>query len=173
MTQQRQLAQHREHGVGEGVPLARAEEPRLAEEVGDDAVGRMLEAQHAVHEVGRRLEQGLGMHRPRLSLPGDPTRSAAARPTGPRRRRAPAAPSPPGLRRARCAVAALLAGGRDAAVARPDRLERHHLVVPRLGLFVLLRADAGHMKRVALAQAEGAAKVLEIVTARWWPAWWR
>jgi uncharacterized membrane protein len=32
-------------------------------------------------------------------------------------------------------------------------------------LFVLLRADAGHMKRVALAQAEGAAKVLVIVTA--------
>ena len=32
-------------------------------------------------------------------------------------------------------------------------------------LFVLLRADAGHMKRVALAQAESAAKVLAIVTS--------
>ena len=32
-------------------------------------------------------------------------------------------------------------------------------------LFVLLRADAGHMKRVALAQAEGAATVLVIVTS--------
>ena len=31
-------------------------------------------------------------------------------------------------------------------------------------LFVLLRADAGHMKRVALAQAESAGKVLFIVT---------
>ena len=31
-------------------------------------------------------------------------------------------------------------------------------------LFVLLRADAGHMKRVALAQAESAATVLAIVT---------
>ena len=32
-------------------------------------------------------------------------------------------------------------------------------------LFVLLRADAGHMKRVALAQAESAATVLAIVTS--------
>jgi len=31
-------------------------------------------------------------------------------------------------------------------------------------LFVLLRADAGHMKRMALAQAESAAKMLVIVT---------
>ena len=63
MPQQRQLAQHREHGVGEGVALARAERRAIAKEVGDDAVGRVLEAQDAVHEIGRRLEQGVGMHR--------------------------------------------------------------------------------------------------------------
>ena len=28
-----------------------------------DAIGRMLEAQHTVHELGLRLEQGLRMHR--------------------------------------------------------------------------------------------------------------
>ena len=86
MTQQRQLAQHREHRVGESVPLARAERPRFAEEVGDDAVGRMLEAQDAVHEIGRRLEQGVGRHRrdyPGRVGPGRPAAAFGARPPGP------------------------------------------------------------------------------------------
>ena len=68
MPQQRQLAQDREHGVAERMPFARAERPRGAEEIGDDPVGGMLEAEDAMHEVGRRLEQSLGMHRPGLSV---------------------------------------------------------------------------------------------------------
>jgi hypothetical protein len=44
------------------VAIAGAEGTLLAKEIGDDAVGRMLEAQHAMHELGLRLEQGGRMH---------------------------------------------------------------------------------------------------------------
>ena len=54
---------------GEGVPLALAEGARFAEELGDDAIGRMLEAQDTVHELGRRLEHGRSAASRRLSLP--------------------------------------------------------------------------------------------------------
>ena len=64
MAPERQLSQQREHAVGKHVAIARAEGALLAKEVGDDAVGGMLEAQHAMHELGLRLEQGGRMHRP-------------------------------------------------------------------------------------------------------------
>ena len=60
--QQRQLSQEHEHAVGKQVAIARAEGALLAKEVGDDAVGGMLETQHAMHELGLRLEQGGRMH---------------------------------------------------------------------------------------------------------------
>ena len=88
MVQQRRRRSTRVHGVGEHVALARAERALLAEEVGDDAIGRVLEAQHAVQQLGRALEQGVRMHRgdypavPRaMTLSGDvplsPTRVLA------------------------------------------------------------------------------------------------
>jgi hypothetical protein len=63
MAPQRELAQQREDAVGEGMAVARAERALGAKEVGDDAVGGMLEAQHAADELGLGLEQGLRMHR--------------------------------------------------------------------------------------------------------------
>jgi hypothetical protein len=59
---QRQLSQEHEHAVGKQVSVARAEGALFAKEVGDDAVGGMLETQHAMHELGLRLEQGGRMH---------------------------------------------------------------------------------------------------------------
>ena len=62
MAPERQLPEEREDAVGEQVAIARSERALLAKEVGDDAVGRMLEAQHAMHELGLRLEQCGRMH---------------------------------------------------------------------------------------------------------------
>jgi hypothetical protein len=62
MAPERQLPQQREDAVGEDVALARAERSLLAEEVGNDTVGRVFEAQHPVHELGLRLEQRGRMH---------------------------------------------------------------------------------------------------------------
>jgi hypothetical protein len=64
MAPERQLPQQREDAVGEQVSIAGAEGALLAKEVGNDAIGRMLEAKHAVHELGLRLEQCGRMHRP-------------------------------------------------------------------------------------------------------------
>jgi hypothetical protein len=62
MTPERQLPQERERTVGKQVAIAHAEGALFAKEVGGDAIGRMLEAQHAMHELGLRLEQGGRMH---------------------------------------------------------------------------------------------------------------
>ena len=68
MAQQRQLADDGVGGFRQRVPLALPEAAGLAEEVGDDAIGRMLEAEEAVHEFRGGLEQVVRMHRA-LSLP--------------------------------------------------------------------------------------------------------
>jgi hypothetical protein len=62
MAMQGELAQQREEGLGERVAVACAERALLAEEIGGDTVGGMLEAQHATHELGLCSEQGRRVH---------------------------------------------------------------------------------------------------------------
>ena len=148
MAPERQLPQQRERAVGEHVAIARAERALLAKEVGDDAIGGMLEAQHAMHELGLRLEQGGRMHRP--DYPWPPRDRPAPRRSSPckRSREPPIAARharvrrPPASRIAGSSSARspALAGrlafwpGVDSAVAaRAGRLERARLALPGLG----------------------------------------
>ena len=73
MAKQQQPAQQREDGFREHVAIAHAERSLRAKEIGDHPVGRMLEAQHLMHELGRSSEQGLRRHR-RIIRP-DPSAS--------------------------------------------------------------------------------------------------
>ena len=145
---ERELAQHGIGRLGQRVPLARAERARFAKELGDDAIGGVLETQQSVHQLGRGLEQGVRMHR------GDyPWRSRAPPPRATRRSQTPPSLAFQARREPRDAASAArarassldsvrarrrprrhrLAGCADDAVARPDRLECARLAVPRLG----------------------------------------
>ena len=140
MAIERQPPHQRERAVGERRALARAERALLAEEVGDDAVGRMLEAQDAVHELGRGLEQGVRMHRgdypwpsgaTTFARPTSMTRPPSAHPATPRP--SARAPAPARLRDRRRDRRRGLARRRLGAGARPPRLERPGLALPDLG----------------------------------------
>ena len=149
MTPERQLAQQREHAVGQRVAIARAERTLLAEEIGDDAIGRMLEARARDARArsaprARRSDasRGLSLAASRRPIP------ARARPNLPDARRdrtscrparcveqSPARASTP---RCLCAIAGArrrraLARARVAGDARPARLERARLALPGLG----------------------------------------
>ena len=166
------------------VAIARAERALLAEEVGDDAVGRMLEAQHAMHELGLRLEQGGRMHRadypcrfrdcrdaPWPSYTGndrhEPRRADRAHRPDRAPARASAAPALPGRRRAR---RLLLAGRSTRALARVlvgwNVLVWLYLVwvavalaACRLRTHQAARAGAGGERAVALAIVVSAAVI--------------
>ena len=59
---QQPLAQHRIGRFRQRVTLAAAERAVLAKEVGDDAVGRMLQLQHAVQQFGAQFEKRVRVH---------------------------------------------------------------------------------------------------------------
>jgi uncharacterized membrane protein len=165
VAQQRQLAQDGEHGVGQDAALARSEHACFAKEFGDDAIGGMLETQDAVHEIGRRLEQGVGGHR--RDYPRRVTRRAPP-PHG--RQARPVAALGPHYRLLICAVLGALAGAFWPVIEAPLTRALVGWSVATwsyLGwtLVILLRADAGHIKRVALAQSESAGMVLAILIA--------
>ena len=61
--EQQALAQHGVGGLGQRVALAAAQRAVLAEEVRDDAVGGVLQLQHAVNQFGGEFEQGVRVHR--------------------------------------------------------------------------------------------------------------
>ena len=62
--EQQAPAEHRIGRFGQRMALATAQGAVLAEVIGDDAVGGVLEAQHAMQQLGGVLEQGVRMHRP-------------------------------------------------------------------------------------------------------------
>jgi len=132
----------------------------LATEIGDHALGRMVEAQHTANELGLRIEQGRRTHG------GDYPRRVSSEPQS-----SADAPRRHALTHRRlfaCMLAGCVVGaawpGIESLVVRAllgwNVLVWLYLV---LVLIALLRAEHGHYKRVALEQAENAAAVLSIV----------
>jgi hypothetical protein len=60
--EQQALAQHRVGRLGQRVALARAQLAVLAEEVGDDDVGRHVELADLAQQFGGNVEEGVRMH---------------------------------------------------------------------------------------------------------------
>jgi len=150
------------------MPIADAERSLLAKEVGDDAIGRLLEAQHAMHELGLCLEQRGRVHR-RIILGGLRPHSRGAAVTKPPSSRK----APPSHLLAHRRLLVSTAVGVAAALLWPNLASPvaqalvgwnvlSWLYLASLAL-TLFGADSGHIKRIALAQAESAAIVLGIV----------
>ena len=157
---QRELAKHREDAVGEVATVARTERVLFAKEIRDDTIGGMLEAQHATHELGLRREQRGRMH-------------AQDYPRAVRKRSSAQLDVRPShlfvhRRLIVCLVVGALVGatwpGIDSLVLR-SLLGWNVLVWLYLGVVAvaIARADHGHIKRLALEQAESAGAVLMAV----------
>jgi len=59
---QRLAAQHGVGGFGQRGALARAQAAVLAKELRHHGIGRVVQAQHAQHQVAGGFEQGFGVH---------------------------------------------------------------------------------------------------------------
>src|SRR5205085_8092204 len=62
MIEEQLLAQLGVHGLGERRALARTERAMVTEEARHDRVGRVVELDDELDELGARVEQGFGMH---------------------------------------------------------------------------------------------------------------
>jgi uncharacterized membrane protein len=167
---QQALAQHRVGGLGERVALAAAERAMGAEVVGDDAVGGCFSCSTrcsssvACSSRAFGCIDGLSLADAR-PLPPDASAQALRRAIGLKRT----------LRHLRAHPALSLAAlaGTGAALLIPGvpTAVTRCLIGWNVGVwlylaavtFIVARADRGHLKRVAVAQAEGATTVLAVV----------